>query len=101
METRRLERAVAGVTILRRSTAEEALQSLLAREADAAVVDAVSGVRAVPKGVSIVTYLTDEWYAAAVHIESTALLEAVNQSLTRLDESGEMARIQALWLHGR
>ena len=66
-----------------------------------AVVEAVSGVRAVPRGVSIVTYLTDEWYAAAVHIESTALLEAVNQSLTRLDESGEMARIQALWLHGR
>jgi polar amino acid transport system substrate-binding protein len=101
MEARRLERSMTGLTILRRSTAEEALQSLLAGQADAAVVDAVSGVRAVPKGVSVVTYLTDEWYAAAVHIESTALLEAVNQSLTRLNESGEMARIQALWLHER
>ncbi len=101
MEGRRLERELAQVTLLRRSTADEALAALFSGEADAAVVDAVSGVSAFPRGLKIVTYLTDEWYAAAVHIESQKLLEAVNQSLARLEESGEMAKMQARWLHGQ
>jgi ABC-type amino acid transport substrate-binding protein len=41
--------------------------------------------------------LTDEWYAAAVHIQSRELLEKVNQTLTRLEESGEMAKLQTKW----
>jgi len=61
----------------------------------------VSGVRAFPRGLRIVTYLTDEWYAAAVHIESRELLEVVNQSLAHLEESGELAKMQAYWLHGQ
>ena len=101
MEARRLERGSTDLTILRQATAAEALQALSSGAADAAIVDAVSGVQALPQGLRIVTYLTDEWYAAAVHIESRALLEAVNQSLSRLEESGEMARIQAYWLHGQ
>jgi ABC-type amino acid transport substrate-binding protein len=44
-----------------------------------------------------VTYLTDEWYAAAVHIQSRELLAAVNQTLARLAESGEMAQLQEKW----
>ena len=101
MEARRLEQTLASVTLLRRSTADEAIEALYSGEADAAVVDAVSGTSAFPRGLKIVAYLTDEWYAAAVHIESRELLEAVNQSLVRLEESGEMAKMQARWLHGQ
>jgi polar amino acid transport system substrate-binding protein len=101
MEGRRLERDLSGLTILRQATAAEALETLLNDQADAAIVDAVSGVNAVPQGLRIAIYLTDEWYAAAVHIDSQALLEAVNQSLERLDESGQMAEMQAKWLHGQ
>jgi polar amino acid transport system substrate-binding protein len=101
MEGRRLERDLSGLTILRQATAAEALETLLNDQADAAIVDAVSGVSAVPRGLRIAIYLTDEWYAAAVHIDSQALLEAVNQSLERLDASGHMAEMQAAWLHGK
>jgi ABC-type amino acid transport substrate-binding protein len=101
MEGRRLEREIEGLTLLRQASATEALDAIFGGQADAAIVDAVSGVSAFPQGLKIVTYLTDEWYAAAVHIESQALLEAVNQSLTRLEETGQMAEMQAQWLHGR
>ena len=90
-----------GLTLLRRETAAEALAALFEGQAEAAIVDGVSGVSAVPRGLRIVAYLTDEWYAAAVHIESQALLRAVNQSLARLEESGQMAELQARWLHGQ
>ncbi len=100
MEGRHLAQNQADVTLLRRSTANEAIDALFNGQADAAVVDAVSGVSAFPRGLKIVSYLSDDWYAAAVHIESQALLEAVNQSLTRLAQSGEMATMQAHWLHG-
>lgn len=101
MEGRRLAREIDGITLLRQESAEAALEVLFSGEADAAIVDAVSGARAFPRGLKIVTYVSDDWYVGAVHIESQALLEAVNQSLTRLNESGEMAHMQAEWLHGR
>ncbi len=101
MEGRRLAGEIEGITLLRQATAAEALAVLFSGQADAAIVDAVSGVSAFPRGLKIVTYLTDEWYAAAVHLESRELLEAVNRSLTRLEESGRMAEMQARWLHGQ
>lgn len=100
MEGRKLEKELQNLTLLRYSTATEAIDALFTGQAGAAIVDAVSGVSAFPRGLRIVTYLTDEWYAAAVHIESRELLEAVNQSLTHLEESGRMANMQARWLHG-
>lgn len=101
MEGRRLGRELAGMTLLRQETAAQAIEAVLNRQVDAAIVDGVSGVSAFPRGLKIVTYLTDEWYAAAVHIESRALLEAVNQSLARLEASGEMVHLQARWFHGQ
>lgn len=101
MEGRRLEQEVGGVegvTLQRYSSAAEAIDALLAGQADAAIVDGVSAVAALPRGLQIVTYLTDEWYAAAVHIDSRELLGEVNQTLIRLEESGQMATIQAKWL---
>lgn len=100
MEGRKLEKELQNLTLLRYSTATEAIDALFTGQADAAIVDAVSGVSAFPRGLHVVAYLTDEWYAAAVHIESRELLEAVNQSLTHLEESGRMANMQARWLHG-
>jgi polar amino acid transport system substrate-binding protein len=101
MEGRRLAREIDDITLVRQESAEAALDALLNSETDAAIVDAVSGVSAFPRGLKIITYVSDDWYVGAVHIESQALLEAVNQSLTRMNESGDMAQMQAEWLHGR
>jgi polar amino acid transport system substrate-binding protein len=98
MEGRRLVEEIEEITLLRRPTAAEALEAVLGGQADAAIVDGVSGLSAESGGLTVVTYLTDEWYAAAVHIDSRALLKAVNQTLARLEESGEMARLQTGWL---
>ncbi|MCG3206971.1 MAG: Membrane-bound lytic murein transglycosylase F [Anaerolineae bacterium] len=96
MEARRLAKEQPTLTLLRQPTAADAVAALLAGQADAAIIDAVTAQSAT--GLTIVTYLTDEWYAAAVHIQSRDLLNAINQSLTRLAESGQMAKIQARWL---
>ncbi|MCB9076137.1 MAG: amino acid ABC transporter substrate-binding protein [Anaerolineaceae bacterium] len=98
MEGRRLEKEIADVTLQRYPSAAEALDAVLNRQVDVAIVDGVSAVAAASRGLRPVTYLTDEWYAAAVHIDSRELWDAVNQTLTRLDESGEMAKMQAKWL---
>jgi polar amino acid transport system substrate-binding protein len=107
MEGRQLARILARsgpeageVTPVRQETAAGALQTLLEGEVDAAIVDGPSAVSALPRGLRLVVYLTDEWYVAAVHIESRKLLAEVNQSLARLEESGELARLQAYWFHG-
>ncbi len=100
MEARRLAETTPGLSLLRQPTAAEALAAATGRQAAAAIVDGVSGISAAADGLQPVTHLTDEWYAAAVHIQSRELLEAVNQTLARLEESGEMAQIQARWLAG-
>lgn len=87
------------VKLLRQETAVAALDALLDGQADAAIVDAPSALSAQRRGIRMVTYLSDEWYAAAVHIQSRELLVAINQTLARLEKSGEMARLQARWLH--
>ncbi len=89
------------LTLLRQETAIAALDAVLDGQADAAIVDAPSALSAQRRGIRIVTYLSDEWYAAAVHIQSRELLAAINQTLARLEESGEMAKLQARWSHGQ
>lgn len=98
MAGRQLSEQVAGLTLLRRATAQEAIEAVSSHQAEAAIVDGVTAVSAEPAGIRLVTYLTDEWYAAAVHIESRQLLQAVNRSLTRLESSGQMAELKARWL---
>lgn len=85
------------IDLRRYHTAAEALAALLGGEAEAAIVDAPSAVAALGRGLQIVTYVSDEWYAAAVHIDSRELLAAVNKSLAGLEESGQLARLQARW----
>lgn len=95
MEARRLAEELPGLTLQREATAAEAIAAVRQERTEAAIVDGVSGQSS---GLQIVAYLTDEWYVAAVHIESRALLEAVNQSLARLEQSGQMDRLQKRWL---
>ncbi|MCB0213344.1 MAG: amino acid ABC transporter substrate-binding protein [Anaerolineae bacterium] len=100
MEGRHLEKEVENVMLQRYPSAAEAIDAVLNNQVDAAIVDGVSAVGALPRGLQIITYLTDEWYAAAVHIDSHELLDVVNQTFTRLEESGEMATMQTKWLRG-
>lgn len=98
MEARTLVTQLEGINLLRRETAAEALAAVSNGEADAAIVDGVSGVIATGQGLRIVTYLTDEWYAAAVHIDSHELLTAINGTLERLETSGELNALIDRWL---
>lgn len=100
LEARQLAEKVDDLTLTRHETAAAAIEALLAHQADAAIVDAVTGVSAFPRGLRVVRYLSDEWYVAAVHIESQALLERVNAVLSDLEDGGQMGKIQATWLHG-
>ncbi|MFN8458548.1 MAG: transporter substrate-binding domain-containing protein [Anaerolineae bacterium] len=92
------------IILLRQDSAAAALEAMRNGQANAAIVDAPSALTPSPSegegqggGLKIVTYLTDEWYAAAIHLQSRELLAAVNGSLTHLEESGEMAKLQAKW----
>lgn len=98
MEARRLTEQNPGITLVRRETAAAALDAVQSGTANAAIVDGVTAAGAAGLGLRPVEYLTDEWYAAAVHIQSRELLDAVNQTLTRLEDSGQMAQIRARWL---
>jgi ABC-type amino acid transport substrate-binding protein len=88
------------VKLLRQETAAAALDAVLDGQADVAIVDAPSALSAQRRGIRIVAYLSDEWYAAAVHIQSRELLAAINQTLARLEKSGEIVRLQARWFQG-
>jgi polar amino acid transport system substrate-binding protein len=103
------ETSEVSVKLLRQETATAALDAVLAGQADAAIVDAPSALNVLSPslsqedrggGLKIVTYLTDEWYAAAVHIQSQELLAVVNRTLAQLEADGEMAKLEAKWFKG-
>jgi polar amino acid transport system substrate-binding protein len=100
--TREKARGNEGFTLQRFDTAAAALAAVQQGQADAAIVDAPSALPLTQtlnptEPLKIVAYLTDEWYAAAVPIHSRELLTAVNQTLARLEQSGQMAALQAKW----
>jgi polar amino acid transport system substrate-binding protein len=98
MEGRRLVTEIPNVELRRVATASDAISAVSNRETTAAIVDGVTGRSVLARELRPVTYLTDEWYAAAVHIDSRDLLAVVDRTLTRLEESGEMSKIEARWL---
>jgi ABC-type amino acid transport substrate-binding protein len=100
MEGRRLAQTVPGLTLLRQPTAEESLAAVVDGRVGATIVDGVSGIRAEGQGLRLVQYLADDWYAVAVHIRSRELYQAIDQTLRRLEETGEMDRLQEKWLRG-
>ena len=100
MEARRLKQTVAGLTILSRPTAQDALQALVAGQAEAAIADGVSVrqfMRSNTDQVRVVETLTDEPYVIASRARSRRLAEAIDRALLGLHESGELDRLLARW----
>ncbi|MBC7226782.1 MAG: amino acid ABC transporter substrate-binding protein [Thermoflexales bacterium] len=100
---RQWARRLASLTVLPSGTAEEALARVASGEADAAVVDHLSALQAIGKGMPLRTVgemLTDEPYAIAVRREDGALLRAVNGALTAMEEDGTLPRLRQSWLGG-
>jgi polar amino acid transport system substrate-binding protein len=89
MEARRLRETIPDLQIDTRSDPQAALQ------AEIAIVDGVTAFAR--PDLQRITYLTDDWYAAAVKLDNRALLAEVNRTLTLLIESGELDRLQDQW----
>jgi arginine/lysine/histidine transporter system substrate-binding protein len=97
------ERRLTDLTILPYNTPDEAITAVAENEADAALIDAVSGrlyLREQPQ--QQLTYLpepvTVEPYALVVRREDERLLDELNDSLSRLRQSGQLEQIIAKWL---
>lgn len=100
---RQWARRLVGLTVLPCPTAEEALARVASGEADAAVVDHLSVLQAIGKGMPlriVGEMLTDEPYAIAVRREDGALLRAINGALTAMEEDGTLPRLRKRWLGG-
>jgi polar amino acid transport system substrate-binding protein len=103
-QARALQRQLDGkLTLILRETSEAALQAVLAGEADAAAVDAVSLAlfdagknRLAPIGEP----LQSEPYVIVVPVHAPKLLAAINAALDDLAADGTLAAIKARWLEG-
>ena len=89
MEARRLRQTLPDLQLNPQPDPQAALQF------ETAIVDGVTALSNPER--RLVAYLSDDWYAAAVSVENRALLAAINQTLTRLIETGEMKRLQENW----
>ncbi len=101
LEARRWQRRLAALAVASYDTASVALDAVLAGEADAALVDAISarlwlrehnGLAIAPE------YVTHDLYAVAVRVENVRLWEAISAALAKLLEDGTVDRIVAGWL---
>jgi len=100
MEARRLRQTTDGIETLPQPTAQEALNALVAGQADAAIADAVSVYQFIEdngEAVRIVGALTDEPYVIAARIKSPRLAEAINEALIELRESGTLEELMDRW----
>ena len=92
MEARRLQKIIPNLQTNPQPDVQSALQF------DIVVVDGVTALE--NPQLRIVAYLSDEWYAAAVSAENSALLTEINKTLERMQESGEMERLHEKWFIG-
>jgi ABC-type amino acid transport substrate-binding protein len=100
MEARRLGQAADGMKTLPQPTARDALNALVAGQADAAIADAVSVYQFIGENgeaVRIVGMLTDEPYVTAARIKSPRLAEAINEALIEVRESGALEQLMDRW----
>jgi arginine/lysine/histidine transporter system substrate-binding protein len=94
-------RRLAELAILSYNTSDEALTAVTTNEADAALIDAISGrlyLQQEPTLKLAATAVTVEPYALVVRIDDRTLLEQLNSSLGRLRASGELDKIINSWL---
>jgi polar amino acid transport system substrate-binding protein len=89
------------LTILPFGSAEEAVTAVAQNQADAVLVDAISG-RLALKEQSALKCLSDpvtvEPFAFVVRIDDQYLLQKLNDSLSRMNESGQLQTIISNWL---
>ncbi|WP_339228301.1 transporter substrate-binding domain-containing protein [Oceanobacillus sp. FSL K6-2867] len=79
-----------------------ALQSLASGHHDAVITDDVTGLTAIDAGLEVDGrfQLDVAEQAVAVNKDNTALLEAVNEALKEMKESGELAALSEEWIGG-
>lgn len=97
---RQWARQVASVTVLPKPTAQEALNTLLNGDADAALVDAVTAyefLRSHPGLALAGPPVEAEPYAIAVSARSRELLPALNRALAELEADGTLPDLRAKW----
>ncbi|HFE66018.1 MAG TPA: amino acid ABC transporter substrate-binding protein, partial [Chloroflexi bacterium] len=88
------------LTIRPYTTSDEALTAVTTGEADAALIDAISGrlyLKEQPQ-LQIAQEVTVEPFALVVRIEDEQLLNQLNTSLENLRQSGELDAIIGKWL---
>ena len=115
LEARKWARRLSDLAVVPYQTAAEALASVVAGEADGALVDHVSalaatgktlGVSENPKGfegfelVIVGEPVVEEPYAVAVRHDSQRLLRAINEALAEMEADGTMRALIAEWLEG-
>ncbi len=94
---RRWDRRLEGLTLVSYQTADAALLDVADGQADVALVDRVSALRA--PGVAIVgDPVTEEPYAIAVQKESQHLLHAINEALRDMKADGTLEALSDKWL---
>ena len=105
VESTQWEKRLPDLTIAPYNSAEEALAAVSGAEADAALVDSISGrlyLANQPDDQSplklISTPVTVEPFAMVVRIEDETLLEKINDSLNSLTASGHLDQIIQRWL---
>ncbi len=89
------------LTILPLSSAAEAVTDVAENQADAALVDAISGRLVLQEHTDLKQLpdpVTVEPFALVVRIDDEFLLEKLNQSLNHLHESGQLQQIINNWL---
>jgi ABC-type amino acid transport substrate-binding protein len=100
--TRRLQTQANGdLRLVLRSSTDDALRAVLAGEADAAIVDAISLALFSGGGGSLVAIgqpLRSDPYAIVVPKHASELLRQVNEALATLRDDGTLAEIRARWL---
>jgi ABC-type amino acid transport substrate-binding protein len=101
-QARALQRELGGnLTLVLRESSELALQAVLAGEADAAAVDAVSLAlfdAGKDRLITVGEPLQSAPYVIVVPANAPKLLRAINETLAALEADGTLAQIRARWL---
>jgi len=90
-----------GLVVVPCESAREALASVGAAEADAALVDHLSALQWIGAGADariVGDPVTDEPYAVAVRRDSWQLLQAIESALEAMEADGTMDRLRRQWL---
>lgn len=102
-EAERWARRIPGLTVVAYETATAALDAVVGDESDAALVDHVSArlygdgpAAAVLRRIS--PPIRPEPLVAVVRIEDRSLLDAMNEAMAQLQQSGRLEQISTVWL---